>query len=263
MCQAGSGIVIPELRSAEGFRDWLLTLTAEERRQAFMDAEAGPMPEGVYTGVWSEIWMVNHWTCCALTFAISNPFETQLYAPVSESDSWLMSGFMLSDRPNYEDFEISIVNKAIMAFIFDRWIGKVRHSTTPIYYSAPVLCMIRMQTKKSILFEFNTSLCLVHFAQEFDGKGNLQNVLRSDAGFRPKDLAGTLELENGYIDEKKSWMALYGNETKYNFILDEFREIQPGFLFGITFIVPAKKGDPSFFECGLVRLGEYHNQWLS
>lgn len=92
--------------------------------------------------------------------------------------------------------------------------------------------------------------------QSFDGEGNLQNVLRDQEGFEPKDLAGTLTLKKGYIDDKKSWMALYGKETKYNFILDEFREIKPGYLFGITFLVPTKKGDLSFFECGLVRLGE-------
>lgn len=44
-------MTIPELGSVTEFRDWLLTLSAEERRTAFKDSDAGPMPEGVYTGV--------------------------------------------------------------------------------------------------------------------------------------------------------------------------------------------------------------------
>lgn len=93
--------------------------------------------------------------------------------------------------------------------------------------------------------------------QTFDGEGNLQNILRDEQGFTSDDLKGELILKEGYVDDEESWIAEYGADTKYNFILDEFREIRPGFLYGITFLVPAEKGDKAFFECGLVKIGEF------
>ncbi|GMH34041.1 hypothetical protein BSKO_01875 [Bryopsis sp. KO-2023] len=150
-----------------------------------------------------------------LTLTQGERDEVFIASDAGPMPSGLYTGFMLSDRPNFEDFDISITKKAIMTFIFDRWLGKT-----------------------------------------FDGKGNLANILRDESGFEKKDLKGTLTLEKGYSDDKDSWIALYGKDTAYDFILDEFREIRPNFLFGKTYLVPPEKGDKVFFECGLVKIGD-------
>ncbi|CAD7703816.1 unnamed protein product, partial [Ostreobium quekettii] len=88
----------------------------------------------------------------------------------------------------------------------------------------------------------------------FSGDGGVRNVLLSDFSFDPKALAGTISLDPGFVDGNDSWVTRFP-DTINDFIVDEFREVQDGFLMGRTYFGPeVEVGDPTLFECGLVRV---------
>eukprot|EP00803_Ostreobium_quekettii_P010244 evm.model.scf_2929.2 EVM.evm.TU.scf_2929.2 scf_2929:5773-8056(+) len=88
----------------------------------------------------------------------------------------------------------------------------------------------------------------------FSGDGQVTNVLANNGAFDPKALAGVDELAPGFLDGKDSWVTRFP-DTINDFIVDEFREVQDGFLMGRTYFGPeVELGDPTLFECGLVRL---------
>eukprot|EP00803_Ostreobium_quekettii_P009064 evm.model.scf_1135.2 EVM.evm.TU.scf_1135.2 scf_1135:12717-25079(+) len=88
----------------------------------------------------------------------------------------------------------------------------------------------------------------------FGGDGSFEDVIHDGTGFVPDHLKGSIDLRMGTLDGKESWHTAFANGTAFDLFVDEFREIQPGFLYGQTFVREQKHTAQPFFEFGLVRI---------
>ncbi|CAD7705002.1 unnamed protein product [Ostreobium quekettii] len=90
----------------------------------------------------------------------------------------------------------------------------------------------------------------------FDRTGSSHSVLRNDAAFDPDMLVGEVKIGEGFADSADSWIVRSSNESLTAVMVDELREIEPGFFYGRTFPRPVGFGDKPLFECGLVKVAD-------